>query len=949
LNGDSPTGAPSYNATVDLLERNLAPDRRDLPYLIAGQRTWSYAEVAASADGAGAGLLGLGLAPGDRVVIAMADRPEFVCTFWGALKAGLVPVPASQMLSPADLLSILHDSGARAIVCDPVTGPAATEAATGAGVTAVVTEGLPLRDALRWDDVCRPDAALPPAGTTEDDIALWLYTSGTTGMPKGVMHRHRNLMAAPTPLAGNVIGLEPGDVLLSVPRMSAAYGLGGVYLTAATGAALLLTRGPVVPGFVHNLMQTTPPTVLFAVPAFARGFAALAEAEMPGSVRMALSAGEALSPQLFQAFRDRFGIELLDGLGSSEALHHVTSNLPGDVVPGSAGRALDGYEVTAVDGHDKPVADGEAGELWIRGPTTFAGYWRRPDLSAAALRPGGWMRTPDLVRIVDGRVFHEGRVDDMLRVAGMWVAPSEIEEVLRRHADVEEAAVVTMDEGRGAREVRAYVVSPRGDSGLVRELGSLCRRELAAFKVPVAIEVVDDLPRTATGKVRRFVLRDPALAPVDVLGGDAMTGHDHDVIVIGGGPAGATLGAFLGMNGYDAVILERDIHPRVHVGESLVPSVNPILEAIGFFPQMDRHGFVRKPGGSWTGPSGALGQVMSITFADAPQPGINQDYTYHVDRSRFDALLLRHASEQGARVVQGANVVAVLFDRAGRACGVRVRILDREFDMTARYVVDASGRRCLLGKQLGLMERDPVFNQYAVYSWFKGVAPARDDQWDYIFIHFLPVERGWVWQIPLSEAVTSVGVVVDKPEFQRRRRDHGDFFHDLTALSTHTRHILAGAERVMPFLVEGDFSYRMRKIAGPGWMLTGDAARFVDPIFSSGVSVAMASAQFAFQTIQRSDGGADEENAFQAYEERVQAGIQIWYEWIKIYYKLQVLFTLFSRNRQDLLQMQKLLQGQVFDRDAVDVLDRMKTAVREIEATEGHLWRKAIASSIPLD
>jgi flavin-dependent dehydrogenase len=424
-----------------------------------------------------------------------------------------------------------------------------------------------------------------------------------------------------------------------------------------------------------------------------------------------------------------------------------------------------------------------------------------------------------------------------------------------------------------------------------------------------------------------------------------MTERVHDVIVIGGGPAGATLGAFLGLSGYDSVILERDIHPRIHVGESLVPSVNPILEEIGFFPEMDRQGFVRKPGGSWTSYRGSPGEVMSITFADAPQPGIGQDYTWHVDRGRFDALLLRHAAEKGASVVEGANALSVLFDDDGRANGVRVRVLDREFDLRARFVVDASGRRCILGRQLGLMERDPIFNQYAVYSWFTGVPPPRQDQWNYLHVHFLPVDRGWAWQIPISTEVTSIGVVVEKGEFQRRRLRHGAFFRELMGLSNHTRLAMEGAERVLPFLVEGDFSYRMRRIAGDGWMLIGDAARFVDPIFSSGVSVALASARFAFRAIEAGGGG----EALRAYEDRVQSGIRVWYEWIKVYYKLQVLFTLFSRNREDQVQMQKLLQGDVFDREAVDVLERMKAAVRTIEATEGHLWKGMVSSSISLD
>jgi acyl-coenzyme A synthetase/AMP-(fatty) acid ligase len=215
-----------------------------------------------------------------------------------------------------------------------------------------------------------------------------------------------------------------------------------------------------------------------------------------------------LSPDLFHAFRDRFGQELLDGLGSSEALHHVTCNLPGDVVPGSAGPPLESYAVEALDRDGEPVAEGRPGELWIRGPTTFAGYWGRPELAHRAYRDGGWMRTPDVVRVEGGRVFHMGRVDDMMRLAGVWVAPSEIEEVLRSHPDVADAAVVAVDEGRGASELRAFVASGRDDPSLRDELEDLCRERLAPFMVPQVFQTVEDLPRTPTGKVRRFVLRD---------------------------------------------------------------------------------------------------------------------------------------------------------------------------------------------------------------------------------------------------------------------------------------------------------------------------------------------------------------------------------------------------------------------------------------------------------
>jgi 1H-pyrrole-2-carbonyl-[peptidyl-carrier protein] chlorinase len=426
--------------------------------------------------------------------------------------------------------------------------------------------------------------------------------------------------------------------------------------------------------------------------------------------------------------------------------------------------------------------------------------------------------------------------------------------------------------------------------------------------------------------------------------------YDADVIVIGGGPAGSTLASYLAMNGYDPVILERDIHPREHVGESLVPSANKMLEEIGFFEKMDYYGFIRKPGASWTSFKGkTAGPELLIRFKDSPQPGINQDYTYHVDRSRFDSLLLKHSSELGARVVQGANVLRVTFDQDDRATGVRVRVLGKEFDLRSRFVVDASGRRGLLGKQRGLMEKDPLFNQFAIYSWFENVTPPTEDTADFIHIHFLPVERGWVWQIPIYHGVTSVGVVVEKAEFNKAGQDYETFFNSLIEMGQNTRFIMDGAKRVRPWFVEGDYSYMMKEFAGKGWMLIGDAARFVDPIFSSGVSVAMNSAKFAFGAIEETMKGGDEQELFQQYATTIKNGVSIWYEWITLYYKLQHLFTLFSRNKQYKFEMQKLLQGEVYDRDAVQILDRMRQAVKTIEATEGHLLKPMISETISID
>ncbi|CAN5334128.1 benzoate-CoA ligase family protein [soil metagenome] len=517
LGSNQAADPPRYNATTDLLERNLVAGRAERPYLVREGRTWTYEEVVEATDAAGSGLLGLGLDVGDRVLVATRDRVEFVFAFWGAIKAGLVPVPVASGLSAADVHFLLSDSEARGAVCDGPSASAVLPATRRSDVPCVlVGGGVSGEGALKWEEVCGRPASLWAAPTTEDDVALWLYTSGTTGLPKAAMHRHRHLRAAPSALSRQVIGMEPDDIVLSVSKMFFAYGLGNsVYLPAAACAAVVVDDAPVLPGRVEGLLNRARPTLLFGVPAFFDGLSRLEEARLPDSIRMVISAGEALEEDLFARFRDRFGLPLLDGLGSTEALHHVTSNRPDDVVPGSAGRPLGGYEARVLDRDQQEVAEGKPGELWVRGPTTFVGYWRRPELTARTYS-GDWMRTGDLVRMIDGRLFCEGRLDDLVKLGGVWLAPGEIEEVLRTHPGVAEAAVVTSDDGSGVPVLVAFVRrEPEWDgSDLPAELRRSCRRRLAAFKVPKSFEVVSELPRTPTGKLKRFVLREqPSTRP----------------------------------------------------------------------------------------------------------------------------------------------------------------------------------------------------------------------------------------------------------------------------------------------------------------------------------------------------------------------------------------------------------------------------------------------------
>lgn len=400
-----------------------------------------------------------------------------------------------------------------------------------------------------------------------------------------------------------------------------------------------------------------------------------------------------------------------------------------------------------------------------------------------------------------------------------------------------------------------------------------------------------------------------------------MTGtrkDDFDVVIIGGGPAGSVLACLLVQAGYRVLVLERDVHPRDHVGESLTPSTNPIFKRIGFLEKMEDAGFVHKPGACWTAPRAPVGKFLAIRLGEFPPPGATQFYTYNVERDVFDAMLLRHASEVGAKVVQGARVHEVLFS-GERAVGVRARVTEGwEHDVFARFVVDASGRRCVLASQLGFKKKDPLFNQVGIYSWFRDVEPHPPGYEGMLFLHFLDLERAWAWQIPMRNGVSSVGVVMDKSDFRRPGVTNEQFFASLIERNASLRHNMRHATRVRPFSVEGDYSYKVEKLAGEGWLLIGDALRFVDPVFSTGVDVASYSALYAFETIDQVLNGHDEKEAFGEYEHRIGDGVDAWYDLIALFYKLQNLFTAFAVNPRYREKVVRILQGNLYIPESVE-------------------------------
>jgi FADH2 O2-dependent halogenase len=369
---------------------------------------------------------------------------------------------------------------------------------------------------------------------------------------------------------------------------------------------------------------------------------------------------------------------------------------------------------------------------------------------------------------------------------------------------------------------------------------------------------------------------------------------------------------------------------------------------------IDAAGFPKKYGAAWTSAehrnvphNGFTGlnhdfRAAEIQFVERDQAGVDRDYTFHVDRGKFDLILLKHAEKRGAKVFSGVRVLKVNFDDPDLVT-LTCRLGPRQVDFTANMVVDASGRQTVLGKQLKVKVPDEVFNQYAIHTWFEDLdrsAMSVDaEKADYIFIHFLPIKDTWVWQIPITDTITSIGVVTQKERFATANADREKFFWDFMSSRPELFDALKQAKRVREFKPEGDYSYAMRQICGDRFVLIGDAARFVDPIFSSGVSVALNSARIAAKDIIAAHEAGDySRERFTTFEGKIRHAVKYWYEFISIYYRLNILFTAFVQDPRYRIDVLKMLQGDVYDGQEPKALAAMKEVVAAVENNPDHLW-----------
>ena len=410
-----------------------------------------------------------------------------------------------------------------------------------------------------------------------------------------------------------------------------------------------------------------------------------------------------------------------------------------------------------------------------------------------------------------------------------------------------------------------------------------------------------------------------------------------DVLIIGAGPAGLTLGCYLAQEGIECLIVEKAHHPRPHVGESLMPSTIRILREIGFHSLAESGGFPHS-GGVVYHPQ--VGFDVALAYKDFPQEGIDQAYTYQVDRARFDMLLLKHAENLGCRILQGVSVDEVLFGDDGHAGGIRGSFAGEELFLEAKIIVDAGGRGTRIGRQLDLRRDHPVLDQFALHTWCTGVERGRHKTEDWTHIYFIPEVRGWAWQAPIDNQITSIGLVAARESYRSSGMGVEDFFHHSLRGNRKLARAMRRAGRINDLKGEVNYSYRLDRVCGDGWLAIGDAARFIDPVFSSGVSVAMHSARFAAERIVTALASGDvSREVFLPYEDSIFTGAAIWDDFTRLFYRLLPGFTHLLESKEHRPALIRMIQGDIHPDASTEILEELRSIVRKVEEADSHPWK----------
>ena len=497
-----------------ILDRNLEAGRAEKVALTTEDRAVRYGELAELTAAVGSYLRALGIEREQRVLMILDDSPAFPATFLGAMRIGAVPVPVNPMDRVDNYVYYLDDSYARMLVLDASLLPSLepTLARRADLHVLIVGEGGPYPS---FDSVAAEHSSelKSPVDTHQDDPAFWLYSSGSTGRPKGVVHRHEDMGVTVETYARHVLHITEDDVCYSTTKLFHAYGLGnGLSFPLSVGASSVLRRGRAAPEQIFETVGATKPTLFFSVPAL---YAAMVKS--PGvatadfsSVRACISAAEPLPGAVLERWQDATGVPILDGIGSTEMLHIYCSNTLDDLTPGTSGRPVPGYDLRLVDESGDPAKPGEAGDLLVRGASCAAAYWHQSEKTRHSMR-GEWFYTGDrYVMTEEGHYAYQGRADDMIKAGGLWVSPADVEACLVRHSAVSEAAVigVTVDD---VSRIKAFVIcgsAPADRDALADQLRAWCKEHLRRYEYPHVVEFVEDLPRTPTGKVQRYKLRE---------------------------------------------------------------------------------------------------------------------------------------------------------------------------------------------------------------------------------------------------------------------------------------------------------------------------------------------------------------------------------------------------------------------------------------------------------